>query len=926
MKELQIQLEERDEKMRTLNEVNSELKVKLETSTDSIHMLEEELVSVSGELKTAKTELNIMSASEQSNPGMKEVLKMCRYMANIKREYQEMKHQTLKEINKTKLEMAETTREISGACLEVYTGSQYIIDSDGKQILVGGLQELWEKLQIAKLEKKVEEERADQLEVEIDIARRDAHVLQTQLNDLQISHFNGNEEQMDETERSYQAPVRLGNLEAENSFLRSSLQDIASMVVIDSTQTISSSNRPRPVLPEQLSFSTPRRSKSLDPGIAENTVTGVQAALNRRHTQLYQLHTELASVKEALLQESKGRKELEEKYKETTSKLGIKNIEQMNAEREKDIAKNMSVSLQHKLDKVDIDNTELAKQILSKNEELDGYKKQVTEIAHMKEFLEKQLMEVNTRKSRDDKELEEKTNKLAETLQKIHELEKDKFNLLEEVNGLKERLVAVENDQERMEMEKFERESSIALEKRNYSHMTDEIQNLQINEKNFREEIVENKSIIQKLKIETNMNETLIKSLKNEIHDYEKRLKEKESEVAKLNLELIENTDTNKKVNKMLNDIRREKNEIFNELTGLKLKKDALDNEMQHLKIEYQELKKHIEVVNDEFSTLSQIKEQLTVRLIHKEQEGKDLEKKLRNLEIYLEQEELVVDELSSEVEVMNKRNKELLLENAKYQETIGNLNQMVLNLKKEIIQGNKNVAELKENVKTEFELEKRNLEANLKKVKAECNSVKSTMATEMEALRDNLEKKHIADIKSIDQSQQLVQEKLKEEIQYLNQQIDNMRSKNTETFLIAENSRSMAEILAKADVTASEEKINQLNITIEQLKKEISLERKENENKINEELKKNNKLQVDLHEINQKLKEESNAHKKEKISFELKLKEINEDRFKIEQEKSDLIIKTKQADNTISELLTLALRKEVNKGLRSKSFQAYHG
>ena len=97
------------------------------------------------------------------------------------------------------------------------------------------------------------------------------------------------------------------------------------MVVTDSSQDISHCMRPRPVLPQQVKYFTPRRSKSLEPKLVETTVTGVQSALNKRQTQIYQLHTELASIKGLLGQETTRRKELEGKYKDSTNKLG--NIE-----------------------------------------------------------------------------------------------------------------------------------------------------------------------------------------------------------------------------------------------------------------------------------------------------------------------------------------------------------------------------------------------------------------------------------------------------------------------------------------------------------------------------------------------------------------------------------------------------------------------
>ena len=233
--------------MGTFDGVTNVLREDLDISRENIGTFEKELVFVKTELKTARNEFEIVSQSVQGGPRTEEVLDMSRDLANVRSEYQEMRHETVKELNRVKLEMTEKTREMTTACLEVYTNSQFITDSEGKQILVGNLSELWEKLQITKLEKKVEEERADQLEEERDLALRDVNVLAKRLEDLRILQENDDKENWDK--KGDQVSARRGQLEAQNVLLQSSMQDIASMVVMDSTQDILSSSRPRPIIP-----------------------------------------------------------------------------------------------------------------------------------------------------------------------------------------------------------------------------------------------------------------------------------------------------------------------------------------------------------------------------------------------------------------------------------------------------------------------------------------------------------------------------------------------------------------------------------------------------------------------------------------------------------------------------------------------------
>ena len=902
VKELKIKLEEGEEKMRTIDAIITSLRNELEDSRKNNGRLEKELTYARRDLNATKTELDIVSQSESNQPGIKELANIFRNMASIKKEYQELKHQCTQEIKNTKLDISEKTREITGACLEVYTSSQFIIDRDGKQVLAGSLQEVWEKLQISKLEKTVQEERADQFEVERDNAIKDIQDLEAQLNDLQMTLQKDVKEETDDINNKYNSSARIGGLEAENSFLRSSLQDIASMVVTDSSQDISSSIRPRPVLPKQVKYLTPRRSRSLEPRIVETTVTGVQAAFNKRQTQLYQLHTELASIKAELGQESTRRKELEEKYKDSTSKFGSVKIDLMNSERERDIANKLSVTLQQKLDKIEMDIKESKEHILLKNDELETMKGKAVIDAMAKESVEKQLMECKTKRVTERQELNEKLKNVAELKLEIQRLEADKFNLLEEVRELQERFVAVEKDQERMEREKIEREKIISLDKNN---MTFEVNNLRNSEQIFKDTITDYESMMQKLKSEININESSIMSLKNEINEYERTLKEKELDISKLNSDLLESSENNKKINNLLSDLRREKNELLNQYTGVNLKNDALEEEVKHLRVEYQELKNQIEVVNNECAVFSQVKEQLTVRLLQKEKEVKELEVKVKNLETYLEQEEIIADELSSQVEQMTGRNKDLLLDNSNQKEKIEKLDKMVLNLKKQIIDGDQKIARLKEDCKREFESEKKNMETNIRKIEAENYNLKKSMENEMKTLKEKLEMKYFEDIKSLNCKNQLEKEKLNEEIDYLNQQIENLRTKNAETFLIAENSRSTAEVLAKADITASGEKINHLTTTIEKLKKELSSEKEDNEEKIIAEVNKNNELQVQLSDMKQKFQDECNSHKQDKFSLEMELKGIKKEKLNIEEEKYDLITKNKIADDSIEELKT---------------------
>ena len=163
IQELQIRIEEEGEKVKTAETLAGALRAELAEVRDTGAGQEAELQHARQELRLARQEVDLLrvGAAGAGVPGLEEVLELSRGVATVRRQYQEMRHETVKEINRMKIEMAERARQLSTACLEVYTDSQYVRDSQGNKILVGDIRECWEKLERVKLEKKVEEERAD---------------------------------------------------------------------------------------------------------------------------------------------------------------------------------------------------------------------------------------------------------------------------------------------------------------------------------------------------------------------------------------------------------------------------------------------------------------------------------------------------------------------------------------------------------------------------------------------------------------------------------------------------------------------------------------------------------------------------------------------------------------------------------------------
>ena len=273
--------------MKTVEALTEALRQDLEESRETVQNLESELQTTRQELKLARQEVDLLKVGCEGAgvQGLDELLELSRSVSSVRRQYQEMRHETVKQINRMKIEMSEQARHLSTACLEVYTKSQYITDSQGNKILVGDIKECWEKLERVKLEKKVEEERADELEFEKDQLLRELRTSERKREDLKQSLNELKKENVTDTLDGERPQSRLGQLQAENEMLRSSLQDIASMVIADTTDNPVSPGRPRPLVPGSSSgrSSSLGRSRSSD---SVQVTAAVQAALNSKQTQV----------------------------------------------------------------------------------------------------------------------------------------------------------------------------------------------------------------------------------------------------------------------------------------------------------------------------------------------------------------------------------------------------------------------------------------------------------------------------------------------------------------------------------------------------------------------------------------------------------------------------------------------------------------
>ena len=891
-------MEEGGEKFKTLQTLSDSLRQELDISRESGLRLESQVAAVKQELDLSRQEVDLLSREGGVNvQGVEELLELSRSVASVRRQYQEMRHETVKEMNKLKVEMAEKARKLSTACLEVYSSSQYIKDSQGNTILVGDIKECWEKLERVRLEKRMEEERADHLEIEKDQVTRELRVVERNLENMKgtvAELMKQQEERKDEPDE--RTPSRLGQLEAENEMLRSSLADIASMV--DSEDAPQSPGRPRPLVPGSRSQRpASRRSRSSDSGLV---TAAVQASLNSKQALVYQLQTKVGSLQDKLEEEARSSKNWQEKAREAMRELAVKNVSLASAEKETSVSRNMAEMLQARLDKTLLEMRTASDELSSAMEEIMTLNRKMEENTKLKEVTEKKLEEIKQKlKGLENDQIKSK-EALSGRESLIEQMKTEKTNLNEEISSLKERLVSVEKDQERLEMERTDKETTISQEKKIRNETTIEVRKLQKQETFLLEQLAQRDNFEKKLREDMFANETIIQSLKAEIVNYEKKLSDKNIEISHLSSVAAEKEKMREESDGALKQLVREKNDLANQVTSVSLRKDALEDEYVHVREEYKELKERMELLQKTFTATSSHNDQLTEKLAQTQKQCKELSLRVGNLGTELDREMVESEDWRLECEALELRNKELLEENTKKGESVKQLNNSIISLKSKLLDAGRQLSEFQEKSETENEQEKRKMEKHLKKLKEDHSNSLKDLEDDMELLKQRLERKRLTDINNLKDGFLAERGRLQEEIDYLTQQVENLRSRSNESFVIAENSRTTAERLAKTEESLAEEKMVQLNLNIDQLKKELVDERKEFEKSFSHQAESKRNLEEQIQNL--KRKQEENDFSSKKEAYEKEIRSLKKDKLRIDQELSDLRMQSKISENIIEE------------------------
>jgi chromosome segregation protein len=165
-------------------------------------------------------------------------------------------------------------------------------------------------------------------------------------------------------------------------------------------------------------------------------------------------------------------------------------------------------------------------------------------------------------------------------------------------------------------------------------------------------------------------------------------------------------------------------------------------------------------------------------------------QEKMDKLQQELEQEMVSADELKADLEAEEDRAGELAAEIEDKSRTIEQLNRQLVSLKTSQLEASTELLRLRDAAASSGEEEHRRLEKRIKRLEADAIAAAEEHASELELLRSGRDTRTRQEVAELERRLKLDQEKYEDEVDYLNQIIENLKAKNTESLLMAENSR----------------------------------------------------------------------------------------------------------------------------------------
>ena len=524
-----------------------------------------------------------------------------RNLSQLRREYTNLKLASVRDLGAMKVELSSLARLANSACLEVNKHVNIVKDDQGVDIRIGSLKELYRNYQAARKAKVDAEDRLEELERNLEISRKRVKTLeQRTLVPVAAQNLEIKQDTQLSSAQSERI-VKLGKLEGENLLLRSSLQDIASMVEGGGLPTTLHGGKPRPVTPlrsrtrpptpSRPASSARRRTRSLSPDLVESTVAAVQSVLNRNQVEAHALNARLTSLQEKLDLATAGEARWQAKSNELDLQLTAAN-QQLERLRLQDTDSRTEVdSLASKLKTMKREHDESLAKLVRMKQDLDAALQVNKDYAITTSKLERKASKLGA----DNGRLEERVGKLMNELKEagllISQLERVGSSLREESVELRQRLSAVERDQDRLERERTDTETIITEEKLQSSTVVSKLTRLEREEKVLRETILTLEATENKLKSEISMSEVAVAGLREQLAEADARIQTLESQVSQDKLAAQQREDIVSNLELEVRALKVEGAKLENEVTNLNLRRDAVQDQNSNLQEELKILK-----------------------------------------------------------------------------------------------------------------------------------------------------------------------------------------------------------------------------------------------------------------------------------------------------------------------------------------------
>ena len=281
---------------------------------------------------------------------------------------------------------------------------------------------------------------------------------------------------------------------------------------------------------------------------------------------------------------------------------------------------------------------------------------------------------------------------------------------------------------------------------------------------------------------------------------------------------------------------------------------------------------------------LNERKEGLEERLVQRERELEEAGSALSKTEAELERVINSNQELSLDLEDEESKRHNMLEENQEQNLVVERLNKQLLDLKTRFMETTNQLAKARDDADTDMDEQRRKLEKKVRRLEDEKVLLRDELEAEIDLVRKETETKKEKEVKEMETRLQSEQVKYEDEIDFCNQVIENLRARNNETMVMAENTRSAADRMTETDGSSSAQRIQELVSKVQDLEDKLTYEKKENVLSLEKEKSSSVQLRSDLKRMKTKLEDALEQSGREKTTLKEEIK-----RVKAEKDKADL-------------------------------------